>query len=49
VEDILLRVVPGVNPKENDFYNKHFLVDCYSKDLDNYEMKNEGDPGLLLF
>ncbi len=45
----MLRVVPAVNPKENDFYNKHFLVDCYSKDLDNHEIKNDGDPGLLLF
>lgn len=49
VEEILSRIVPSVNPKENEFYYKHFLVDCYSKDLDNSEIKSEGDPGLLLF
>ena len=25
------------------------MVDCYSKDLDNPEIRSEGDPGLLLF
>jgi hypothetical protein len=49
VEEILNRVVPSVNPKENEFYYKHFLVDCYSRDLDNQEVRSEGDPGLLLF
>lgn len=24
-------------------------MDCYSKDLDNSEIKSEGDPGLVLF
>lgn len=28
---------------------KHFLVENYSKDLDNPDLKHEGDPGLLLF
>lgn len=49
VEDILSRVVPGTNPKENEFYYRHFLVDCYSKELDNPELRSEGDPGLLFF
>ena len=41
--------MPPANPKETEFYYKHFLVDCYSKDLENSEIKNDGDPGLLLF
>jgi len=49
VEEILSRVVPASGLKENEFYYKHFLVDAYSKDLDNQELKHEGDPGLLLF
>ena len=51
VEEILSRVVPAIkgNAKESEFYFKHFLVDSYSKDLDNSETKSEGDPGLLLF
>jgi hypothetical protein len=49
VEDILSRVVPAVNPKEYEFYNKKFLVDSYSKDLDNSELRSDGDPGMLFF
>lgn len=36
-------------PRENEFYYKHFLVDSYSKDLSNPDLKHPGDPGLLLF
>jgi len=49
VEEIVSRIVPHVNPKENEFYSKHFLVDCYSKDIENVDLKNDGDPGLQLF
>lgn len=49
VEEILSRVVPPTVPRESEFYYKHFLVDCYSKDLDNEDLRHEGDPGLLLF
>lgn len=40
VEEILSRVVPASGLKENEFYYKHFLVDAYSKDLDNQELKH---------
>jgi len=40
VEDILARVVPAAMPKESEFYYRHFLVDCYSKDLDNVELRH---------
>ena len=49
VEDLLSKVVPPINPRENEFYYRHFLVESYSKDLDNPDLKHEGDPGLLLF
>ncbi len=49
VEDILSKVVPPTGIKQSEFYYKHFLVDSYSKDLDNSELKHEGDPGLILF
>lgn len=49
VEEILSRITPPSGIKENEFYYKHFLIDSYSKDMDNPELKHEGDPGLLLF
>ena len=49
VEEILNRIVPPVMPKENEFYYKRFLVDAYSKDLNDPELHHLGDPGLLLF
>ena len=48
-QDMLEKVVPAREPKETEFYIKHFLVENYSKVLDNSEIKHEGDPGLLLF
>ncbi len=40
VEDILNKVVPPTTSKESEFYYKHFLVDSYSKDLDNPNLKH---------
>ena len=49
LEDILGRVVPPGSPKESEFYSRHYLIDVYSKNLENPDIKYQGDPGLLLF
>ena len=48
-QDMLEKVVPAREPKETEFYLKHFLVEHYAKVLDNTDLRHDGDPGLLLF
>lgn len=43
-EDIMMKMVPQVHQKENEFYHRHRLVHIYEKELDQAEQKIEGDP-----
>ncbi len=35
IEDIMTKVVPGVNAKEHDFYSKHRVVYIYENEAES--------------